>query len=68
MKAYKCDRCGRLYEQEWKPEKIKFDGNNSIYLKKITFIKTDGWSETPDLCRNCMNSFMTWWNLEQENV
>lgn len=68
MKAHKCNRCGRLYETEWKPEKIKFDSNNSIPLMKILFVKSNGWNETPDLCNNCMKSFITWWNLEQENV
>ena len=68
MKAYKCDRCGRLYTATWKPEKIKFDDNNSILLTRISFLKNDVWNETPDLCNNCMKSFITWWNLEQENV
>lgn len=68
MKAYKCNRCGRLYETEWKPEKIRFDDKETIPLMKIIFVRSSGWSETPDLCNNCMKSFITWWNLEQENM
>lgn len=68
MKAYKCNRCGRLYETEWKPETIRFDDKETIPLRKIIFVRSSGWSETPDLCNTCMKSFITWWNLEQENV
>lgn len=49
MKAYKCDRCGNLYERKVKP-------NITIY-KYVPFCDT-----RLDLCHKCQDTLENWLN------
>lgn len=59
MLAKKCDRCGKFYESYGNSEMngvyiiSKFDVRESI-IKNI------------DLCRECMNSFIKWYEMKGE--
>ena len=54
MKAYKCDRCGKLFESKASYQK---------YL--ITTISHTAYS---DLCKECQNELDKWMDLFKENI
>ncbi|MBO7450230.1 MAG: hypothetical protein J6U54_07640 [Clostridiales bacterium] len=53
--AYKCDRCGKLYSE--KPQ-------NYNYKPMILTCSTNGnrHDHSADLCNECFDSFMEWWD------
>lgn len=56
MNAYKCDRCGKLYEKQEK---------SSIFnvTKKIFVLGT---AYQQDLCSECAKSLEEWWKTGKE--
>ena len=54
MKAYKCDRCGRVFESEVENEK---------YL-----ITTYDYDSYFILCEDCQNELEKWMDLFKENI
>ena len=59
MNAYKCDRCGKLFE---KPPVEYLLENNSIYVKGLYTIKVekipDVYSHSIDLCFECYKKLL----------
>lgn len=53
MNAYKCDRCGKLYEKE---------ARSILYVKRIT----TGNGQWQDLCPECTKSLDKWWKAGKE--
>lgn len=70
-KAYKCDRCGKLFEFV-KAEEPIFDGLvvNSLAVGNIAdprFGLTPSVHSPFDICRDCAKSFTWWWrNVEPD--
>lgn len=69
-KAYKCDRCGKLFEFV-KAEEPIFDGSvvNSLVVGNIADLRfglTPSAHSPFDICKDCAKSFITWWKLEEE--
>lgn len=52
-KAYKCDRCGELYE---KYDGVKFDIQGNKYTK--VSLVNEAYCRTFDMCQNCMTKLM----------
>lgn len=50
MEAYKCDRCGKLYERQ---------------VEKILYVGKKGEGPL-DLCPQCTESFEEWWEAGKE--
>jgi uncharacterized C2H2 Zn-finger protein len=49
-RAYKCDRCGSLYEHDY-----KVHGNNSLFMGRRPYS-----NDLLDLCPMCQKSFESW--------
>lgn len=58
MEAYKCDRCGRLYEKQTE---------SRLFIGKCKPKDDTGprWREQ-DLCPECKKSFEKWWKFGKE--
>lgn len=56
MEAYKCDRCGKLFE---KPTA------SILGIDKRTSVCRDNW-EPQDLCPECKKSLEEWWKTGKE--
>lgn len=54
MRAYKCDRCGRYYERDYKP---------NVTVVHRTYGAPD---EYIDLCRECSIELIKWCRLKNE--
>ena len=48
-KAFKCDRCGTLYEKKKVSRKIVIHSNEQPF------------TQTKDVCDKCLASFYEWW-------
>ena len=51
--AYKCDRCGKFYSEESQ----KYPYNPMIFIWNGNVC-----DHSADLCEDCYESFMEWWN------
>ena len=60
-KAYKCDRCGKLYEPN-NSERISFDGRPLSTLA-IGDYNSQSFHSPFDICQECAKEFVTWWKL-----
>lgn len=58
--ARKCDRCGSFYIPE--SRKSNRETFNAINLVNRTFGDATYSNGTYDLCPNCLNSFLEWFN------
>lgn len=54
MNAFKCDRCGKLFEDY---SERKFEGNYRIIPNK-----NGGFARQLDLCKNCNDELQDWAN------
>lgn len=64
MLAKKCDMCGKLYESY---DMIDNREMNGVYIiSKNKFCVKESTSENMDLCRECMNSFIKWYEMKGE--
>lgn len=61
--AYKCDRCGALYEGY-----VERSGDEVRMIKRITSNDPhiDGMTKPVDLCENCWKKFDAWFNKENK--
>ena len=63
--AYKCDRCGRLYQNADKS--IKFRTGSNTYISNLWIGNTASWDSGPqDICPDCARDFLVWW--EHSNI
>lgn len=59
IRAYKCDRCGSLYEQDqYDGLPLVEDGNKYTMFCLLT--KAPMTEKQYDLCKNCMTSLINW--------
>lgn len=64
MLAKKCDRCGKFYESY---DMIDNREMNGVYIiSKNEFGVRESISEDIDLCIECMNSFIKWYEMKGE--
>ena len=64
MLAKKCDRCGKFYESS---DMIDNSEMNEIYIISVKkFCVRESTIEDIDLCRECMNSFIKWYEMKGE--
>lgn len=61
--AYKCDRCGKLYEC-YDEKAMQYANKPMIFTCSTSIHKHD---HSADLCENCYESFMEWWNKPTMN-
>lgn len=54
MRAWKCDRCGKLFAAPSNDKKI-----GSVNVNQISY-GTDSYKRTEDLCDECIDSFILW--------
>lgn len=54
MRAWKCDRCGKLFAQL--PSHIKF---NDVVINQIRY-GTNNFNRSADLCPECIADFVLW--------
>ena len=64
MLARKCDRCGKFYESSDMIDNSEMNGIYIISVKK--FCVRESIIEDIDLCRECMNSFIKWYEMKGE--
>lgn len=62
MLAKKCDRCGKLYESY---DMIDNSELNGVYIIS-KFCVIESIIKDIDLCRECMNSFIKWYEIKGE--
>ena len=58
MKAYKCDRCGQFFTD--------IDRVASKSGKVVYSISASPMGSNVDLCRNCAQSFIDWWEAARQ--
>ena len=70
MKAKKCDRCGKLYEEYYTPRIYEYSGPTFGFgrfkVKADTVslsLEGEANQYTADLCLDCMRDFESFWNL-----
>lgn len=64
MLAKKCDRCGKFYESY---DMIDNREMNGVYIiSKNKFGVRESISKDIDLCIECMNSFIKWYEMKGE--
>lgn len=64
MLAKKCDRCGKFYESY---DMIDNSEMNEVYIISINKVCIrESISKDIDLCRECMNSFIKWYEMKGE--
>lgn len=56
--AYKCDRCGKLFEL-YSEKKQNYNSKPAIFTCSTNITRHDHFA---DLCDNCFESFMEWWD------
>lgn len=56
MKAYKCDRCGKLFEEDDNTMWIECENRGLLRIEN-----SSGWL---DLCPDCKESFKKWFEEE----
>lgn len=61
--AYKCDRCGKLYEN-YNEKIVQYSGKPMIFTCSTSIAKHD---HSADLCKQCFESFMEWWDKPTMN-
>lgn len=64
MLAKKCDRCGKLYDHYDEFDNNKINGISTIFKNK--FGVRESISKDIDLCQECMNSFIKWYEMKGE--
>ena len=64
MLAKKCDRCGKFYDHYDGFDKRKINGISMVSKNK--FGSREGISQEMDLCKECMNSFIKWYEMKGE--
>ena len=64
MLARKCDRCGKFYESSDMIDNSEMNGIYIISVKK--FCVRESIIEDIDLCRECMNSLIKWYEMKGE--
>lgn len=64
MLAKKCDRCGKLYDHYDAFDNNKINGISTISKNK--FGVRESISKDIDLCIECMNSFIKWYEMKGE--
>lgn len=62
MLAKKCDRCGKFYESY---DMIDNSETNGVYIIS-KFDVRESIIKDIDLCRECMNSFIKWYEIKGE--
>lgn len=62
MLAKKCDRCGKFYESY---DMIDNSEMNGVYIIS-KFDVRESIIKDIDLCRECMNSFIKWYEMKGE--
>lgn len=62
--AFKCDRCGELYDKI--DHDIKFTEKEGTYISNLCAGNRDWNSGPKDLCPNCARDFKIWW--EHSNI
>jgi len=60
--AFKCDLCGRLYEDY---DGFQYDEKGGSHFKKI-FLSSDSTSRNFDTCPNCMRAIICSMNARKE--
>ena len=64
MLAKKCDRCGKFYESY---DMVDNREMNGVYIvSKNKFGVRESISKDIDLCIECMNSFIKWYEMKGE--
>ena len=64
MLAKKCDRCGKLYESY---DMVDNSEMNGVYIvSKNKFGVRESISKDIDLCQECMDSFIKWYEMKGE--
>jgi len=61
--AYKCDRCGKLYEN-YNEKIVQYSSKPMIFTCSTSITKHD---HSADLCKQCFESFMEWWDKPAMN-
>lgn len=64
MLAKKCDRCGKLYEHYDTFDNNRINGISTISKNKFGI--RESISIGIDLCIECMNSFIKWYEMKGE--
>ena len=64
MLERKCDRCGKFYESSDMIDNSEMNGIYIISVKK--FCVRESIIKDIDLCRECMNSFIKWYEMKGE--
>lgn len=62
MLAKKCDRCGKFYESY---DMIDNSETNGVYIISKFGVR-ESIIKDIDLCRECMNSFIKWYEMKGE--
>lgn len=62
MLAKKCDRCGKFYESY---DMIDNSETNGVYIISKFGVR-ESIIKDIDLCRECMNSFIKWYDMKGE--
>lgn len=76
MEAKKCDRCGKLYEQNGDRARVRFkfkevygaDDLNAeaIAKRQLVDVYIKAWDTELDLCSECKESFKKWWESDNK--